>query len=125
MAHIFAVSGFKNTGKTTLIEKLVAELSRHGFLVAVIKHDGHDFEADVPGTDSFRHFHAGAYATAVFSDEKVSIVKEQKNISEKELFALFPGQILLFWKGLRDRLIQSWCCYRERKQPKKKILQSR
>ena len=42
---IFAISGYKNSGKTTLITKLIPELKQRGYRVAVIKHDGHDFEA--------------------------------------------------------------------------------
>ena len=45
---VLAVSGSKNTGKTTLTEALVRELSKRGVKVAVIKHDGHDFTPDVP-----------------------------------------------------------------------------
>lgn len=51
---VFAISGYKNSGKTTLICRLIPELKRRGYRVAVIKHDGHDFVGDVPGTDSFR-----------------------------------------------------------------------
>ena len=61
---IFAISGYKNSGKTTLITKLIPELKQRGYRVAVIKHDGHDFEADVPGTDSYRHQKAGAACPA-------------------------------------------------------------
>lgn len=64
--QIFAISGVKNSGKTTLITRLLPILSGQGLLVATIKHDGHDFNADVPGTDTYRHFHAGAYGTAIF-----------------------------------------------------------
>ncbi|MDO4556353.1 MAG: molybdopterin-guanine dinucleotide biosynthesis protein B, partial [Lachnospiraceae bacterium] len=52
---VFAVSGYKNSGKTTLLTHLIEELTERGYKVAVIKHDGHDFESDVPGTDSWRH----------------------------------------------------------------------
>ena len=45
---ILAVSGVKNSGKTTLITKILPFLKAKGLNVAVIKHDGHDFEADVP-----------------------------------------------------------------------------
>ena len=64
---ILAVSGVKNSGKTTLITKLLPELKKRGLQVAVIKHDGHDFEADVPGTDSWKYAQAGADGTCVFS----------------------------------------------------------
>ena len=58
---LFAVSGVKNSGKTTLITKLIPIFVKYGLKVASVKHDGHDFDADVPGTDSYRHMKAGAY----------------------------------------------------------------
>ena len=45
---IFAISGYKNSGKTTLIENLIPILTEYGYKVATIKHDAHDFEPDVP-----------------------------------------------------------------------------
>ena len=56
MPYLFAISGCKHTGKTTLITKLIPILNKKGYKVAVIKHDGHDFEGDVPGTDTYKHF---------------------------------------------------------------------
>ena len=49
---ILAVCGVKNSGKTILIQKLIPLLQNQGLKVAAVKHDGHDFEPDVPGTDS-------------------------------------------------------------------------
>jgi molybdopterin-guanine dinucleotide biosynthesis protein B len=68
-ACVVAVSGIKNSGKTSLIEKLLPALTRRGLRVATVKHDGHRFEPDRPGTDSFRHLTAGAVGTAVFDGE--------------------------------------------------------
>ena len=51
---VLAVSGVHNSGKTTLLEKLLPVLRSCGLKVGVIKHDGHDFTPDVPGTDSYR-----------------------------------------------------------------------
>lgn len=51
---ILAVSGVKNSGKTTLIASLLSKLEQKGLKTAVIKHDGHEFEADIPGTDTWR-----------------------------------------------------------------------
>ena len=58
---LIAVSGVKNSGKTTLIQKVIPKLNENGLKVATIKHDGHDFEADVEGTDTYKHKKAGAY----------------------------------------------------------------
>ena len=51
---ILAVSGIKNSGKTTLITALLPALKKRNLSTAVIKHDGHEFEADIPGTDTWK-----------------------------------------------------------------------
>lgn len=53
-----------NAGKTTLITRLLPVLTDYGLKVATVKHDGHEFEGDVPGTDTYRHMKAGAFGTA-------------------------------------------------------------
>ncbi len=90
----------KNSGKTTVLEKLVAELTRRGLKVAVIKHDGHSFEPDRPGTDTFRHLAAGAVGTAVFDGEKFQAVKYAA-VTERELIALFPEADLILLEGFK------------------------
>ena len=60
MHKVIGVAGFKNAGKTTLVEKLVAELTRRGFAISTIKHAHHSFDIDHEGRDSFRHRKAGA-----------------------------------------------------------------
>ena len=68
--RIFAISGVKNSGKTTLICRLLEIFKDKGLKVAVLKHDGHDFVPDVPGTDTYCQLQSGAYGTAVFSAGK-------------------------------------------------------
>lgn len=104
----YAVSGVKNSGKTTLITKLLPVLTGQGLKVATIKHDGHDFQTDVPGTDTFAHFQAGAYGTVVFSDHKYMVVKQQpdevaaeKLTPEQMAAAWFPEADLILLEGLR------------------------
>ncbi|MDO4491026.1 MAG: molybdopterin-guanine dinucleotide biosynthesis protein B [Lachnospiraceae bacterium] len=101
-----AVSGVKNSGKTTLISALIPELKKLGLKVAVIKHDGHEFEADTPGTDSYRAREAGAYGTAVFSDTKYLVVKEQPEMNQEkraeELGKLFPEADLILLEGFKN-----------------------
>lgn len=107
---IFAVSGYKNTGKTTLLTKVIPVLTARGYKVAVIKHDGHDFESDVPGTDSYRHQKAGAYGTAVFSANRLMIAKEVKGIDETQLFAAFPEADILLIEGLKNSPYPKYVC---------------
>lgn len=98
---LIAISGIKNSGKTTLITKLIPRLTNLGYKVATIKHDGHDFEGDVEGTDSYRHKEAGAYGTAVFSNSKFMIIKEENNISEKVLIEHFKEADIILLEGFK------------------------
>ncbi len=98
---IFAVSGVKNSGKTTLITKLLPELKKRGLRVAVIKHDGHDFEADVPGTDSWKYAQAGADGTCVFSSGKHMIIQYAPASSVEELVEAFPEADLILLEGFK------------------------
>jgi molybdopterin-guanine dinucleotide biosynthesis protein B len=72
---IVSIVGRKNSGKTTLIEKIIPEIKRRGYRLAVIKHDAHRFEIDHEGKDSYRHFHAGADAVIVQSASKMAMVR--------------------------------------------------
>ena len=65
---VFCVSGYSDSGKTGLIQKLINEFISDGMSVGVIKHDGHDRIGDAPGSDSERFREAGAVSTAVFSE---------------------------------------------------------
>ncbi|MEI8173543.1 MAG: molybdopterin-guanine dinucleotide biosynthesis protein B, partial [Deltaproteobacteria bacterium] len=56
---IVSIVGRSNTGKTTLIEKMIPELKRRGYVVATIKHNIHGFDIDHEGKDSWRHKKAG------------------------------------------------------------------
>lgn len=107
---VFAISGYKNSGKTTLITKLIPELTKRGYKVAVIKHDGHDFESDVPGTDSYRHQKAGAYGTAVFSKNRILVTKECRGITERDLFAAFPEADIILIEGLKNSSYPKYFC---------------
>ena len=57
---VLAVSGLHNSGKTTLLEKLLPALRSRGLKVGIIKHDGHDFTPDVPGTEQLPSAGSGA-----------------------------------------------------------------
>jgi molybdopterin-guanine dinucleotide biosynthesis protein MobB len=64
------------TGKTTLLEKVIAELKKGGWRVGVIKHDAHQFDIDHPGKDSYRLTAAGADTMLISSPEKLALVKK-------------------------------------------------
>ena len=85
-----AVSGLHNSGKTTLLEKLLPALRSRGLKVGIIKHDGHDFTPDVPGTDSYRLREAGAEGVAVYSGQRY-LLTEMFRLTEQDLLALLEG----------------------------------
>jgi len=75
VAQALCIIGRKRVGKTTLIERLIPELSRRGYRVATVKRPAHHFAFDLPGKDSRRHFEAGAVASLVYGDGKVAVVR--------------------------------------------------
>ena len=96
-----AGSGVKNSGKTTFLEHLVPELKKRGVCVAVIKHDGHEFEPDVAGTDTWKLRKAGAYGTAIFSKGQWMMVKQQPDMDEKEIAKCFPEADVILLEGFK------------------------
>ncbi len=98
--QVIAICGVKNSGKTTLLVRLIQALSRRGLKAAVIKHDGHDFTCDVPGTDSFRFMEAGAMGTAVYSRNRTFLHKLGE-ADEESLISQFPEVDVLFIEGMK------------------------
>ena len=83
--RVFGITGWKNSGKTTLTERLVAELTKRGWKVATVKHAHHDFDIDREGTDSFRHRAAGAFEVAIVSGRRWALVHELQGDAEPSL----------------------------------------
>lgn len=70
--------------------------------VATIKHDGHDFEADVEETDTYKHKKAGAYGTAIFSKNKFMVIRDQKNTHEDNLISFFKDADVILLEGFKN-----------------------
>lgn len=86
MIPIISIVGKSDSGKTTLIEKLVPELTRRGHRIATIKHDVHGFEVDQEGKDSWRHKQAGAHTVVISSPNKVALIRDvEKDLSLDEI----------------------------------------
>jgi molybdopterin-guanine dinucleotide biosynthesis protein B len=83
-----AICGVKNSGKTTLTEGIIRTLTARGLRTAVIKHDGHEFECDIAGTDSSRFVEAGAFGAAVFSRGQIFVRKRDKYPDTQDTFAV-------------------------------------
>ena len=78
MVPVVSVVGKSDSGKTTLIEKLIPILKHRGYRVATVKHDVHGFEMDREGKDTYRHFHSGADAVLISSPKKMALIKRDE-----------------------------------------------
>ena len=73
---IISVVGRSDSGKTTLLEKLIPELKRRGYRVATVKHHAHPgFEIDQPGKDTWRHAQAGSDHVVIAAPDKVASIR--------------------------------------------------
>ena len=93
---IITIVGKSNSGKTTLLEKLIPLLTDRGYKIGSVKHAHDGFEMDKKGKDSWRHRKAGASATLVISENKVAVVKDDpQDYIEKMRSYLFDMDIVL------------------------------
>jgi len=76
MSLIVSVVGRSNTGKTSLLENLIAELKKRGFTVAAVKHSSGDFQLDHPGKDSWRLAEAGSDAVVLVSPHELALMQK-------------------------------------------------
>ena len=83
--RVFGITGWKNTGKTTLTERLVTEFTRRGMTVSTVKHAHHAVDVDQPGTDSFRHRDAGASQVLLASANRWALMNELRGAPEPDL----------------------------------------
>jgi molybdopterin-guanine dinucleotide biosynthesis protein B len=96
---VVGVAGWKNSGKTTLVVKLVRELTRRGYRVSTVKHSHHDVELDAPEADSARHREAGAHDVMLVSPHRWALIHELRGEPEPPLEdiidRLIPTDIVL------------------------------
>ena len=85
---VFGIVGWKNSGKTGLMERLVGEISSRGFSVSTIKHAHHTFDIDQKGKDSFRHRLAGAQEVLLSSKNRWALIHELRSKCEPDLKSL-------------------------------------
>ena len=82
MIPLFGVAGWKNSGKTTLMVRLIGELTQRGYAVSVIKHAHAKFEIDHEGRDSFKMREAGACQVALSSPRRFALMRELADAPE-------------------------------------------
>jgi molybdopterin-guanine dinucleotide biosynthesis protein MobB len=83
--RIYGVVGWKNAGKTGLMERLVTEITGRGFTVSTVKHAHHAFDVDHPGKDSYRHRAAGATEVLLASGKRFALMHELRDEEEPPL----------------------------------------
>jgi len=86
--NVYGVIGWKNAGKTTLVERLVAEICGRGFTVSTVKHTHHMVDVDRPGKDSHRHRAAGAGQVILASSARWALMTELRGAPESALESL-------------------------------------
>ncbi|MBD8875000.1 molybdopterin-guanine dinucleotide biosynthesis protein B [Roseibium polysiphoniae] len=86
--RVFGVTGWKNSGKTQLVVRLVEEFTRRGFKVSTVKHAHHNFDIDRQGADSYRHREAGASEVALVSGRRWALMHELRSEDEPPLDAI-------------------------------------
>jgi molybdopterin-guanine dinucleotide biosynthesis protein B len=92
MPPIISVVGRSESGKTILLGKLITEIKRRGYSIAVIKHTHHDFEIDETGKDSWKFANAGGDAVMVSSPRRFAIFKQTgQDLEPQELARYFTG----------------------------------
>ncbi|QFT82864.1 Molybdopterin-guanine dinucleotide biosynthesis adapter protein [Roseovarius sp. THAF27] len=103
---LYGVVGWKNAGKTGLMERLVTEITGRGFSVSTVKHAHHRFDVDHPGKDSHRHRVAGATEVLLASRNRFALMHELRDEDEPSLDALLsklaPVDLVLIEGYKRD-----------------------
>lgn len=89
MPPVVCIVGRPQSGKTTLIDRLIVELKERGYKVATIKHTTHDFETDTAGKDSWKHAQAGSECIVLSSAHKLTLTRTvERDLSPTELSRL-------------------------------------
>jgi molybdopterin-guanine dinucleotide biosynthesis protein MobB len=105
--RLYGVTGWKNAGKTGLMERLVAEVAGRGHSVSTVKHAHHSFDVDHRGKDSHRHRVAGATEVLLSSRRRFALMHERRGADEMPLAALLeklaPVDLVLIEGYKRDR----------------------
>ena len=112
--RLYGVTGWKNAGKTGLMERLVAEFTGRGLTVSTLKHAHHTFDVDHPGKDSRRHREAGAHQVLLSSRVRWALMTELGEPDEPSLEELLarmaPVDLILVegWKRDRHPKVEAW-----------------
>ena len=101
MPQIICIVGRSQSGKTTLIEKLIPVLKNRGYRIGTIKHSHHIFDFDRSGKDSWRHKDAGAETVIIASPGKIAMLKNDHQGTLESLQHYFDDLDLLITEGYK------------------------
>jgi len=100
---IITIVGKSNSGKTTLLEKLIALLTDRGYKIGSVKHAHDGFEVDKEGKDSWRHRKAGAMATLVITENKIALVKDDKRDYSEKMKSYLSDMDIILAEGFKKQ----------------------
>lgn len=102
---IITIVGKSNSGKTTLLEKLIACLTQRGYKIGSVKHAHDGFEMDKEGKDSWRHRKAGASSTLVITQNKAAIIKDDKTSYIEKMRSYLSDMDIILAEGFKKQTL--------------------
>ncbi len=104
MTPYLTFAGYSGSGKTTLLVKVISYLTNKGYKVAALKHDGHNFEMDKEGKDTYKMKAAGAECIAISSSNKYAVISNTNNrLTFRQLMEKVPHGIdIIIGEGFKD-----------------------
>lgn len=102
---IITIVGKSNSGKTTLLEKVIALLTDKGYKIGSVKHAHDGFEMDKEGKDSWRHRKAGAGAALVISKNKVAMVKDDSTSLIEKMQSYLSDMDIILAEGFKKQAL--------------------
>lgn len=103
--QIVLIVGKSNSGKTTLVEKLIQELKQRGYTIGSVKHTHDKFDFDKEGKDSWRHKKAGADATLVVTDTRVALVRDDERPYLEKMQDYLSGTHIIIAEGFKTQAL--------------------
>ena len=111
--RVFGIAGWKNTGKTGLTERLVAEFTARGLAVSTVKHAHHAARIDLPGSDTDRHRIAGAREVMLATESGWALVHRTPEPDLGALLSRMAPVDLVLVEGFKRVEVPKLLCHRE------------
>ncbi|NOU86796.1 molybdopterin-guanine dinucleotide biosynthesis protein B [Paenibacillus sp. LMG 31460] len=101
MAYCIGFAGYSDSGKTTLVAKLIVEMKQRGYRIAVMKHDAHGHYKEAAGTDSTTFVESGAEAVVTLSPDGIHAFEKKRNPSLEEQISAYAHLDYVFIEGFK------------------------